>query len=72
MKDELISSNVVDDRPDTFSHYHTITTFLGGRVSMAITMLMEFPKWSRTFMEFSDFREFREFDKPLKHELSSM
>ena len=28
-----------------------------------------FPKWSRTFIEFSEFREFRESDKSLKHEL---
>ena len=41
MKDELISSNVVDDRPDTFSHYHTITTFLG----------VAFP-WHFFFMDF--------------------
>ena len=31
-----------------------------------------FPKWSRTFIEFSDFSEFREFDKSLKHELGSI
>ena len=28
-----------------------------------------FPKWSRTFIEFSDFGELRESDKSLKHEL---
>ena len=28
-----------------------------------------FPKWSRTFIEFSNFSEFRKFDKSLKHEL---
>ena len=31
-----------------------------------------FPKWSRTFIEFSDFSEFRESDKSLKHELDSI
>ena len=31
-----------------------------------------FPKWSRTFIEFSEFSEIREFDKSLKHELGSL
>ena len=31
-----------------------------------------FPKWNRSFIEFSEFSEFRESDKPLKHELGSV
>ena len=31
-----------------------------------------FPKWSRTFIEFSEFSKFRESDKSLKHELGSI
>ena len=31
-----------------------------------------FPKWSRTFIEFSDFNKFSEFDKSMKHELGSI
>ena len=31
-----------------------------------------FPKWSRTFIEFSEFSKFRESDKSLMHELGSI
>ena len=31
-----------------------------------------FPKWSRTFLEFSEFGEFRESDKSLRHEMGSI
>ena len=31
-----------------------------------------FPKWSRTFIDFSEFNEFRESDESLKHELGSV
>ena len=31
-----------------------------------------FPKWTRTFIEFSEFSKFREFNKSLKHELGSI
>ena len=31
-----------------------------------------FPKWNRTFIEFSDFNKFRESDKSMKHELGSI
>ena len=34
-----------------------------------ISKLVEFPKWSTIFIEFSDFSEFKESDKSLKHEL---
>ena len=32
----------------------------------------DFPKWSRTFIEFPEFREFKESDKLLKHKLGSI
>ena len=31
-----------------------------------------FPKWGRTFIDFSNFSEFRKFDKSLKHELGAI
>ena len=34
-----------------------------------ISKLVDFPKWSKIFIEFSDFSEFKESDKSLKHQL---